>query len=154
MRCLFVKKLIILSTVLILVLSLFVTFSTAAAAETQKVKITYLRWTQPPMDEMYSQIAKDFMAKNPNVEINILFYPHPDLTNKIRTAMVGGDEMDCFVVGSEDSAWFMENNTVEEIMPSAFGKQSVEEVVDMWEPGSIKTAGRFGRINIMESLKN
>jgi len=144
------KKLIILSTVLVLVLSLVVTFSsvgfkatTAAAAETQKVKITYVRWTQPPFDDIYLQAAKDFMAKNPNVEIDILFYPDPDVPTKVRTAIVGGGEMDCFSLSNFESTWFMENNTVEEIMPSAFGKQSVQEVVDMWEPGSFKTTGGF-----------
>jgi len=64
------KKLIILSTVLVLVLSLVITFSsvgfkatTVAAAETQKVNITYVRWSQPPFDDIYLQAAKDFMAK-------------------------------------------------------------------------------------------
>lgn len=164
------KKLIILSTVLVLVLFLVVTFSivgckattataasetTAAAsettasaaettaAETQKVKITYVRWTQPPYDDMYLQFAKDFMAKNPNVEIEILFYPDPDMPGKVRTAIASGGALDCFSINSFESAWFMANNTVEEIMPSAFGKQSVQEVVDMWEPGSLKTTGGF-----------
>ena len=34
-----------------------------------KETIRHIHWTQPPYDEIIMQTAKDFMAKNPNVEI-------------------------------------------------------------------------------------
>jgi len=136
------KKFVTLSIVLVLLLSLVVTFAIAGeAAETQKVKITYMHHAQVPFDDIYFQAAKDFMAKYPNVEIEVLIYAYNDLVTKIKTAILGGSSIDCFSLDTVQLPWFIKNDAVAEIMPSAFGKQSVQEVVDMWEPGSFNIAG-------------
>ncbi|MBE3086219.1 MAG: extracellular solute-binding protein, partial [Bacteroidetes bacterium] len=136
------KKLLLYLVVLMLSVSIFAFFSlVATAAETQKVKITYMKWSQPPYDAIIRQTAKDFMAKNPNVEVEVLFLREPDLVVKVKSLIASGSGIDCFSTNCFEARWFLENDTVEEIMPSAFGKQSVQEVVDMWREGSFKASG-------------
>lgn len=115
----------------------------AEVEEEEKVRIVHLHWDQPPYTQIVEQTAKDFMKENPNVEVKVLFYADPDLAVKVREVLTVGGECDTFAINNFESAWFLENDLVEEIMPSAFGKETVEEVVDMWVPGSIQRAGGF-----------
>jgi len=112
-------------------------------AKEKKVRIVHIQHTQPPYDEINLGFAKSFMAEHPNVEIKFLMYADADVPTKVRTALAAGGECDTFIMGNFQSAWFMENGLVEEIMPSAFGKQTVGEVVDMWEKDAIEKTGGF-----------
>ena len=104
--------------------------------------IRHIHWTQPPYDEIIMQTAKEFMAENPNVEIKIQLVADADMPTKVRTALTGNG-VDTFAMPNMQSPWFMANGTTAEIIPSAFGKSTVQEVVDMWLPGSIKKTGGF-----------
>jgi multiple sugar transport system substrate-binding protein len=83
------------------------------------------------------------MAKYPDVEVKVLMYADPDMPVKVRTALAAGGECDTFAMLNLQSGWFMANGLVEEIMPSAFGKETVQEVVDMWEKDAFKKVGGF-----------
>ena len=85
-----------------------------------KETIRHIHWTQPPYDEIIMQTAKDFMAKNPNVEIKVQLVADADMPTKVRTALTGGG-VDTFAMPNMQSPWFMANGTTAEIIPSAFG---------------------------------
>jgi multiple sugar transport system substrate-binding protein len=136
------KKLLLWLVVLMLSVSIIATFLiVTTAAETQKVKVTYMKFSQPPYDDIIRQTAKDFMAENPEVEVEVLLLKEADLAVKVKTAIASGGGVDCFTTNNVEALWFLENDTLEEIMPSAFGKQTVQEVVDMWREGSLEAAG-------------
>ncbi len=130
--------------VLSIVVVLFLLTSVCAVwAEAEKIRIVHIHWTQPPYDDIVTGTAKDFMEKYPDVEVKVLMYADADMPVKVRTALAAGGECDTFAMPNMQSAWFMANGLTEEIMPSAFGKETVEEVVDMWEEGAFKKVGGF-----------
>ncbi|GAK59837.1 extracellular solute-binding protein family 1 [Candidatus Vecturithrix granuli] len=133
------KKILSIALSLFLLMSLFVVW-----AEAEKVRIVHIHWTQPPYDDIVNQTAKDFMEKYPDVEVKVLFYADADMPTKVRTVLAAGGECDTFAMPNMQSAWFMANDLAEEVMPSAFGKQTIEEVVDMWEKDAfIKVGGYY-----------
>jgi len=108
-----------------------------------KIRIVHFHWTQPPYDEINLSSAQSFMAANPNVEVKVLFFRDPDMVTKVRTTLAASSELDTFAMQGKLSPWFMSMGVVEEIMPSAFDKKSVDEVVDLWKPGVMKKCGGF-----------
>ncbi|HDN85369.1 MAG: hypothetical protein DRP84_10690 [Spirochaetes bacterium] len=127
----------------LIVLFMLVSISIVWAGKAEKIRIIHYHWTQPPYDEINVGAAKSFMAKYPNVEVKVLLYPDPDLPTKVRTAIAAGGDIDTFAMWNGQSGWFMGNGLCAEIIPSAFGKKTVQEVVNMWEKGAIKKTGGF-----------
>jgi ABC-type glycerol-3-phosphate transport system substrate-binding protein len=120
-------------------LAILIAFSSVSFA---KEVIRHIHWTQPPYDEIIMGTAKDFMSENPNVEIKIQLVADADMPTKVRTALTANG-VETFAMPNMQSPWFMANGTTAEIIPSAFGKNSIQEVVDMWLPGAIKKTGGF-----------
>ena len=120
-------------------LAILIAFSSVSFA---KEVIRHIHWTQPPYDEIIMGTAKDFMSENPNVEIKIQLVADADMPTKVRTALTANG-VETFAMPNMQSPWFMANGTTAEIIPSAFGKNSIEEVVEMWLPGAIKKTGGF-----------
>ena len=120
-------------------LTILIAFSSVSFA---KEIIRHIHWTQPPYDEIIMGTAKDFMSENPNVEIKIQLVADADMPTKVRTALTANG-VETFAMPNMQSPWFMANGTTAEIIPSAFGKNSIQEVVDMWLPGAIKKTGGF-----------
>jgi len=131
------------ASLFLVLLFLLASVSCVMAAAAEKVRIVHIHWTQPPYDEINAGSAKSFMAKYPNVEVKLLMYADADMPTKVRIALAAGGECDTFAMPNIQSPWFMANETVEEIMPSAFGKQTVQEVIDMWEKDAVKKTGGF-----------
>ena len=120
-------------------LAILIAFGSVSFA---KEVIRHIHWTQPPYDEIIMGTAKDFMSENPNVEIKIQLVADADMPTKVRTALTANG-VETFAMPNMQSPWFMANGTTAEIIPSAFGKNSIQEVVDMWLPGAIKKTGGF-----------
>lgn len=134
------------SAVFVLLVLLVLTAGTLWAGgqeEAEKIRIVHVHWTQPPYDEINLASAESFMEEHPNVEVKMLLYPDSERGLKVKTALSSGGEVDTFAMGSWESSWYMDNGLVVEIMPSAFGKDSVAEVVDMWWPNAMEGAGGF-----------
>ena len=123
----------------LITLAILIAFSSVSFA---KDVVRHIHWTQPPYDEIIMGTAKDFMSENPNVEIKIQLVADADMPTKVRTALTANG-VETFAMPNMQSPWFMANGTTAEIIPSAFGKNSIQEVVDMWLPGAIKKTGGF-----------
>lgn len=115
----------------------------ALACWAKEVRIVHYHWTQPPYDEIVKSSAESFMKENPNVKVEVLFFPDPDLPTKVRLALMGEGDIDTFALPNMLSAWYMANGLCAEIDPGAFGKQTIEEVVDMWLPDAFRKTGGF-----------
>lgn len=107
----------------------------------EEVTITLLVHDQPPYTEIINQIGKDFMEENPNVTLNLQFVPHENVVTLAQTDIASGGEIDVFVIGNFDAPFFHENEAWAELDPIPFGKNSVEEVVNMWIDGSFGGTG-------------
>jgi ABC-type glycerol-3-phosphate transport system substrate-binding protein len=107
----------------------------------EKVKLVDIRWSEKTVDVLVPEIASKFMAQNPNIEVQLLLFAHPDTINKIRTTLATGGDIDAFTLGNTDTPEFLSKGYCLEFMPAGFGKKTMQEVVDMWEPNSIAVTG-------------
>ncbi len=128
--------------ILLLVLSVALVFA-AGKAETGKKKITHYHWTETSYDKINNNAVKMFQEKHPDVEINMLLLADADRANQIRIALASKGEIDSFALSDGESAEFHTAGMMREIDPKGFGKSSVAEVVDMWEPNSIEISGGY-----------
>ncbi len=130
--------------VLILGLSLLVMASFAWAngqGEGAKKRIVHYHWTETSYDKINNHAVEIFQAKHPNVEVKMLLLPDADRAAKIRTALAANGEIDSFALNNGESAEFLQTGQMVPLDPKAFGKNSVAEVVAMWNPGAIETSG-------------
>jgi ABC-type glycerol-3-phosphate transport system substrate-binding protein len=126
----------------VLVLALIGSFVWASGQkEAEKKTIVHFHWTETTYDKINANAAQVFMQEHPNVEVQILLLPDSDRAAKIRTALAANGEIDSFALSNGESAEFLGAGQMVEIIPAAFGKSSVQQVVDMWTPGAIETCG-------------
>ena len=112
-------------------------------AEEEQIRLVHFHHSQPPFDEIHTASAEAFMAKYPNVDLKISLFADADMPTKVRTAITAGTEMDTFDMNNLQTAWFLENGVVAEIIPSAFEEQTVQDVVNMWDQGAYKYCGGY-----------
>jgi len=121
-----------------LALVLLAAFSVGAAPK--KVLVHY-HWTETSYDPINMKAAQDFMAKHPDVEVKMLLLPDGDRINIIRTVLAANGQIDSFALSNGESAEFLGAGQMVPIIPEAFGKKTVDDVVKMWTPGAIATCG-------------
>ncbi len=114
-----------------------------AAAAVAKQRIVHYHWTETTYDRINNQAVALFQQKHPEVEVRILLLPDADRAAKIRTALAANGEIDSFALNNGESAEFLNAGQMVPIDPKGFGKNTVQEVVDMWTPGAIETSGGF-----------
>jgi ABC-type glycerol-3-phosphate transport system substrate-binding protein len=125
----------------VLLLVLVVLLAVSFVAVAQKKKLVHYHWTETLYDPINKKAADTFMAKNPNVEVVILYLPDNDRPNIIRTVLAGGGSIDSFALNNGESAEFLEAGYMVPLDPKGFGKAAVQDVVNMWTPGAINTCG-------------
>ncbi len=113
----------------------------AATQKAEKKRIVHYHWTETIYDKINNQAVEMFEKDNPNVEVKLLLFADADRATKIRTALASDGEIDSFALANMESPEFLANGQMVPIEPEGFGKDSVQEVVDMWQPGSIKVSG-------------
>jgi ABC-type glycerol-3-phosphate transport system substrate-binding protein len=109
----------------------------------EKVRIVHFHWTETIYDPINNAAVDKFHSMYPNAEVKLLLFADADRQNKIRTALAADGEIDSFALTDSGSVELHMNKQMVEIIPSAFDKNSVEEVVDMWTPGAIETCGGY-----------
>ena len=117
-----------------------VSFSWAAPAK--KVIVSY-HWTETIYDPINLNAVKIFEKKHPDVEVKLLLLPDGDRANIIRTVLAANGQIDSFALSNGESAEFLSAGQAVPIDPKGFGKQSVDDVVNMWTPGAIQTCGGY-----------
>ena len=129
--------------VLVLVLALAAGLCWAGGGQetTGPVKLLHYGHTQPPYDGLIARNIKTFMSGHPSITVEYVVFADPDLLNKVQTAMAGGQAPDSFTLSGASAPVFLEKGLLARIDPAGFGKKTVQEVVDMWQDGSIKAAG-------------
>lgn len=83
-----------------------------------------------------------FMAENPGVDVQLVMNKDDELLVRIRTTLAAGAQLDtCFLGSNQTAEFFAMKGVLREIIPESFGVKSVQEVVDMWNPGAFQAAG-------------
>jgi ABC-type glycerol-3-phosphate transport system substrate-binding protein len=131
----------VLLLVLVLGLLASVMWAGGQTGAEEVTRLVHFHWTETSYDPINTRATEEFMAKHPNVEVQILLLPDGDRPNKIRTALAADGEIDSFALNNGESAEFLSTGQMVPIEPAAFGKSSVQQVVDMWTPGAIATCG-------------
>jgi ABC-type glycerol-3-phosphate transport system substrate-binding protein len=111
--------------------------------ESAKKTITHYHWTETTFDKINNHAVAVFQAKHPNVTVKLLLLPDADRKSAIRTALAANGDIDSFALSNGDSAEFLSAGQAVPIDPKGFGKKSLQEVLDMWNPGSIESAGGY-----------
>jgi ABC-type glycerol-3-phosphate transport system substrate-binding protein len=106
-----------------------------------KKTITHYHWTETTFDKINNHAVETFQAKHPNVTVKLLLLPDDQRVKTIRTALAANGDIDSFALSNGDSAEFLATGQAVQINPKGFGKKTVEEVVAMWNPGSIASSG-------------
>ncbi len=127
---------------LVLMLGLLASVVWAGGQKAAEVKrIVHFHWTETTYDKINNNAVSLFQAKHPEVEVKLLLLPDADRGAKIRTALAAEGEIDSYALSNGESAEFLGAGQMVPIDPAGFGKSSVQQVVDMWNPGAIETCG-------------
>ncbi len=124
--------------VLVLVMALMLLVSFAWAA---KKTIVHYHWTETTYDPINTKAKVAFEASHPDVEVKLLFLPDGDRINIIRTVLAANGSIDSFALSNGESAEFLGAGQMVPIDPKGFGKSTIQDVVNMWNPGAIETCG-------------
>ena len=124
--------------VLVVALALVATMVVGAAP---KKVLYHYHWTETIYDVINTNAVKMFMAQNPDVEVKMVLLPDGDRANIIRTVLAANGSIDSFALSNGQSAEFLSAGQAVPIIPAAFGKSSIADVVKMWNPGAIETCG-------------
>ena len=81
--------------------------------------------------------SRSYEASHPNVKITYDNAPHANFEQKVLTAFAGGAGPDVFWAGDWMIPQFVANGIVAPVDPTAFGVQTQEEFVNLFEPGSL-----------------
>jgi multiple sugar transport system substrate-binding protein len=123
---------------LVVAIALVATFAVSAAP---KKVIYHYHWTETIYDVINTNAVKMFMAKNPDVEVKMVLLPDGNRRDIIRTVLAANGAIDSFALNNGESAEFLSAGQAVPLIPEAFGKKSIDEVVKMWNPGAIETCG-------------
>jgi multiple sugar transport system substrate-binding protein len=121
----------------------FALLATLVVGAAPKKVIFHYHWTETVYDGINTNAVKMFMAKNPGVEVKMVLLPDGDRVNIIRTVLAANGAIDSFALNNGESAEFLGAGQMVPIIPEAFGKKSIDDVVKMWTPGAINTCGGY-----------
>ncbi|NBC72742.1 extracellular solute-binding protein [Paenibacillus sacheonensis] len=82
----------------------------------EKVKITWATWGNPGELTRFQEFTKDFNAKHPDIEAELIPIPG-EYDQKILTQLTGGKAPDIFYAGDAFIVKLIENGSIEELTP-------------------------------------
>lgn len=109
----------------------------APAASGETIELLYMTHNHTQSIPVNEAIIAEFQESHPNVKITFDNSPHSNYEQKILTAFAGGQGPDVFWAGDWMIPQFVNNGIVAPVDPTAFGVQTQEEFVDLFEPGSL-----------------
>lgn len=134
------SKFLIVPLMLVLVASIALA---GGRRESEKQRIVHYHWTETAYDVINNRAVELFQAEHPDVEIRLLLLADADRANQIRIALAADGDIDSFALANMESAEFHVANQMVPIVPAGFGKNTVQEVVDMWQPNALEIVGGY-----------
>ncbi|MBW7882261.1 MAG: ABC transporter substrate-binding protein [Caldilineaceae bacterium] len=118
---------------------------TGAAGE-PPIELLYMTHNHPQSIPVNEAIIAEFQAMHPNVTITFDNAPHDNYEQKVLTAFAGGQGPDVFWAGDWMVPQFTNNGIIAPVDPAAFGVQTQEEFVALFEPGSLDAFTVDGKV--------
>lgn len=106
----------------------------------EKIKLTWSTWGNPGELGRFQEFTKEYNAKHPNVEVELIPVPS-DYEQKILTQLSGGTAPDIFYSGDSTIAKLIENGTITELTPLMKAPDSKIKEADFFQGlwGAAKT---------------
>lgn len=118
----------------------------APAASGEPIELLYMTHNHAQSIPVNEAIIAEFQESHPNVKITFDNSPHDNYEQKVLTAFAGGQGPDVFWAGDWMIPQFVNNGIVAPVDPTAFGVQTQEEFVGLFEPGSLDAFTVDGKI--------
>lgn len=126
------KRPFLFVTMLLLVVAPFSVFASP------KVVLNFWQHEDPRLT-MYTKIMlENFMKKYPDIEVRLDTTPHVDYEPKLIAALAAGSGPDVYDIGDWNIPAFIEKKIIAPADPRGFGKTSIQEVLDLFYPGSLE----------------
>ncbi|MCB9159790.1 MAG: ABC transporter substrate-binding protein [Caldilineaceae bacterium] len=108
-----------------------------AADSGAPIELLYMTHNHAQSIPVNEAIIAEFQESHPNVTITFDNAPHSNYEQKVLTAFAGGEGPDVFWAGDWMVPQFVGANIVAPVDPTAFGVDTQEEFLDLFEPGSL-----------------
>lgn len=117
-----------------------------AAASGEPIELLYMTHNHPQSIPINEAIIAEFEESHPNVKITFDNAPHDNFEQKVLTAFAGGAGPDVFWAGDWMVPQFTTSGIVAPVDPTAFGVQTQEEFIDLFDPGSLDAFTVDGKV--------
>ncbi len=108
---------------------LTVVFALGIGEAAEKVKIAYWRVSHPIEGAAAKTLAKSFMEKYPNIEVDVQMFPVAEYEQKIRTAIAGGVAPDMIAIDGPTIAAYAYQGAIIPL-DDYYTKESREDILD------------------------
>lgn len=112
--------------------------SQAAIPSLESAKLSYWGHAYVGREQVAQAVATDYQDENPGAEIQLDSIPLVDFETKIATAFAGGTQPDILSIGDWIIPAYASKNLLAPLDPSAWEKSSAQEIVDLFEPGTME----------------
>lgn len=99
----------------------------------EKVKIKWSTWGNPGELGRFQEFTKEYNAKHPNVDVELIPIPSDTYEQKILTQLSGGTAPDVFYSGDGTIVKLIENQTIAELTPFMKGTDSKIKDTDFFQ---------------------
>lgn len=115
-----------------------------ASSSGDKVKIKWATWGNPGELTRFQEFTKDYNAKHPNVEVELVPVPG-EYEQKLLTQLSGGTAPDAFYAGDSTIVKLIENGSILELTPLMKSPGSAIRAEDFFEGlwGAAKKEGKI-----------
>ncbi|MBE2236613.1 MAG: extracellular solute-binding protein [Caldilineaceae bacterium] len=117
-----------------------------SAAGDQPIELLYMTHNHAQSIPVNEAAIAEFQESHPNVTITFDNAPHSNYEQKILTAFAGGEGPDVFWAGDWMIPQFVKNGIVAPVNPTAFGVQTQDEFVDLYDAGSLDAFTVDGKV--------
>lgn len=118
-----------------------------AARAQEKVQIRFWTHTHPPMVDQNKAAVAEFMAANPDVQVEYEVIPNINFAEKMLSSMGTGTGPD--VINMDDNQMrsiYVPRGLVQEVDPAALGYGSLEELQAGYIPGALEGSTVDGKV--------
>jgi multiple sugar transport system substrate-binding protein len=119
----------------------------------EKTQIVFWSHDFPPREKLDRQFMDDFMADNPNIEVEYVLGPGDDIQyiTKLMTAFAGNEAPDCFNLLTFSSGPLLNQGLVVPVDPSIYGFTTQEELEKTYVIGTLEGFKHDGNLYAIPS---
>jgi multiple sugar transport system substrate-binding protein len=118
----------------------------AAESSGERIELLYMTHNHAQSLPVNEAIIAEFEESHPNVDIVFDNSPHDNYEQKVLTAFAGGQGPDVFWMGDWMVPQLLASGVIAEVDPTAFGVQTPEEFLELYEPGSLDAFSAEGKV--------